>query len=243
LAALASHTSGLPNYPDNLGGPDGGIDPLSPASGYSRASLRTFLQGWAPDSGAVLYSNLGFGLLGLAVTDTLNAGNYHDALETLITGPLEMSSTWGQISAIPSDALPRVVQGHTANRGWVNGRLADIGALAGGGEIASTGHDMARLMRAVVGLDTSPLESAITIALVPLARVSSGKDIGYGVGIEHRDGGDVFTKDGFTPSYSAFMIFSRQPAVGVAILTGCGKPFPVESVTRALFEQILATQN
>lgn len=241
LHALVSHTAGLPNYPNNLGSADGGINTLSPASEYSREAFRTFLETWTPLSPEFRYSNLGFGLLGVILTDATGAASYHQAMRALVTGPLDMKDTWGQISAVPPSLLSQCAQGHYSNRGWFDGSLADMGVLAGAGEAATTGDDMAKVLRALTGVEVSPLEAAIVHTMAPLATASTGRDVGHALNIEHRVGGDVFSKDGFTQSYSAFLMFSRSPAVGVAVMTGCGKPYPVESVASGLFEQVLAT--
>lgn len=241
FARLAAHTAGLPSMPSNLPLHDGGVDPLSPAGGYTREALRQFLQGWTPAPPAYRYSNLGSGLLGVALQDTLDGGSYHAALRTLVTGPLGMEDTWGQLAALPESARARVAEGHWAEAGrWTTGRLADMGVLAGGGEVASTGNDLARLLRALAGLEAGALAPAIALALAPLAPMSATQDIGYGIVVEHRDGGDVFLKAGNTPSSGAFLAVQRAPPLGVAVLAGCGAPFPVDDVALGLFDEVRA---
>lgn len=237
--ALVSHTAGLPEYPDNLLRPDAGSSPLSPATGYSRANLLAFLSGWTPGPAGYAYSNLGSGLLGLALDDATDAGSYHAALHPLVLAPLRMNDTWGQVSAMPQAALTRVAQGHFAAMGsWRAGQLATMGVLAGGGEATSTGNDLTHFLRALAGLDATPLDEALALARRPVAPIEATQDIGYGLTIEHRDAGVVYLKAGNTPSYGAFIVVQTAPPVGVAVLAGCGQPYPVGQVALELFEAV-----
>jgi len=243
LLALTTHTAGFPSMPDNLRRlPDGGIDPSSPAGGYDRADLAAYLQGWTPLDGGYRYSNLGTGLLAIALEDSLDAGSYEGALRSLVTGPLGLEDTFGQVAALDADAGARLVEGHASRQGrWWPARPAEMGVLAGGGEALTTGADLARLLAALSGVERGPLEDAVALAFTPVVELSATQHIGYGVVVEHRDGGDVFLKAGNTPSFSAFIVAQRAPSpLGVAVVAGCGQPFPVDEVALRLFDALRA---
>lgn len=242
FAGLAAHTSGLPNMPANLPRlADGGVDPLSPAGGYSRAQLVTFLSSVTPGPQAYLYSNLGSGLLGLALTDATDAGTYDALLRAQVLSPLGMADTWGQVGAVPQADLARVAQGYAwapVLGSWRPGRLANMGVLAGGGELVTSGNDVSRLLRALAGLDETPLAAAVTLAEAPLASISPGKDIGYALVIARTDGGVSWRKDGATPSYTSLIAVQRSPALGVAVLSACSDRFGANELGLALFERL-----
>lgn len=240
--ALASHTSGLPNMPTNLPRlADGGVDPLSPAGGYSRSALVSFLSGVTLGPPSYLYSNVGSGLLGLALSDATDAGSYDGLLRAQVTGPLGMNDTWGQVAAVPSGALGRVAQGYFWAPGlttWRAGRLADMGVLAGGGEVLTTGHDIARLLAALAGLGPSTLDPAVALTETPVARLSPTKEVGYALVKETTDAGVAWLKDGETPSYTSVIAVQRTPALGVAVLSSCGGRFNANERGLNLFSRL-----
>jgi D-alanyl-D-alanine-carboxypeptidase/D-alanyl-D-alanine-endopeptidase len=244
MEALLTHHSGMPVFPANLadrngdGARDPDIDARSPATGYNRAHLRAALDAWTPPpSPTYLYSNLGVGVAGLALQDHLGVSDYHSALRRLVTDTLEMRETWGEAAAIDSDAQARVVQAYAAaGAGRAPGVLGQMGVLASAGEIVTSGADMATLLEALTGLRSTPLDAAITLATTPRASGPDGRSMGLAIEIEDRARGPVFRKGGNTSSYTAYVLWSRAPSVGVAVLTGCGGFMRVVSLAEALYE-------
>jgi CubicO group peptidase (beta-lactamase class C family) len=242
LRALLTHHAGLPAFPDNLVDRDGdgmrdpGIDPRSPASGYGRGDLRASLEGFvAPPEAPYSYSNVGIGIAGIALQDRLALTNYDATLRQLVTDDLAMRDTWGEVAAIPAEALGRLATGH-AVRGAerVPGILGQMGVLASAGEIVTTPADMARFLRAVVGLDATALAGAITRATTSLEPGPEGRMMGYAVEVETLEGITLYRKGGNTSSYGAYLIWSTEPAVGVAVLTNCGGFMRVVELAEAL---------
>ncbi len=129
LADLATHTSGLPLFPPITG------NPLDSLARYTASDLRSWLASLtlSRDPGARWeYSNVGYGLVGLALAN--KAGTTYDALlNRRIIGPLRLKDT----ALHPSgDATRRLAVGHDP-------RLApipplDLGIFAPAGALRST---------------------------------------------------------------------------------------------------------
>jgi serine-type D-Ala-D-Ala carboxypeptidase/endopeptidase len=109
LVVLSTHTSGLPRGPSNFHTKD----PTNPYADYTVEQLYQFLSTYqlTRDIGSqVEYSNLGAGLLGLALAR--RAGMDYEALvHSRITGPLGMTSTG--ITLTP-EMKARMAVGHNA---------------------------------------------------------------------------------------------------------------------------------
>ena len=135
LLDLVTQHSGLPRMPDNFKP----TDAANPYADYHAANLYAFLakHGVArPDTTEFLYSNLGFGLLGQALS--VRAGKPYPALlEEEVLKPLGMDDT--AVELTPAQHA-RFIPGHTADHrpahAW------DLDALAGAGAIRSTAPDM-----------------------------------------------------------------------------------------------------
>lgn len=237
LRDLVSHYAGFPSMPSNLQP----ADPASPAAGYTRADLRAYLEQWTPLSPRQYrYSNVGIGLLGNAIQDQLGLATFEAVVRSLVTTDLAMRDTWGNTDAIPALAASRQADGHLVKAGrWTAGKLARMGALASAGEMASTGEDMRAFLEALTGLKPTPLDAAIERALTPIGSGPTGADVGYAINVEHRASMDVYFKPGNTPSFGAFVIFSRATPAGVAVLASCGAPFPVHELGREVFDSVL----
>jgi CubicO group peptidase (beta-lactamase class C family) len=109
LLDLVTHTSGLPNFPDNLGA----RSPLNPFADYHERRLDAFLSGYRlrRSPGAVWeYSSLGAGLLGNLLARRADT-DYEVLLKNRVLNPLGMGST--AVLLLP-DQQRRLAPGHTA---------------------------------------------------------------------------------------------------------------------------------
>jgi CubicO group peptidase (beta-lactamase class C family) len=230
MDALITHHAGLPAFPANLvdrngdGRRDPGIDPRSPAAGYSRVDLRSELMAWTPPAGdAYLYSNVGIGIAGLALQDSLGLTSHHDTLRRLITDDLGMSDTFGEVSAIPDSARTRLATGHVVEGvRRVAGIPGQMGVLASAGEIVTSAEDMERWLRVLTGVESTPLAPAVARATTRLAEGPDGRGMGYAIEVEEVGGVTRYRKGGNTSSYGAYLLWSTSPPVGVAVMTNCG---------------------
>ena len=141
LVDLATQRSGLPRLPDNFTP----ADKDNPYADYGAANLYAFLlkHGVAlPANAQYLYSNLGFGLLGQALSDRAGLP-YPELLKQQVTGPLGMNDT---SIALTADQQSRFIPGHDDSHkpahAW------DLVAMAGAGAIRSTACDMLTFVQA-----------------------------------------------------------------------------------------------
>jgi CubicO group peptidase (beta-lactamase class C family) len=171
LGHLACHTSGLPRLPKGLmprgmfsSDPYAGCTEEMLLNGLERTRLRS-----VPGS-RFRYSNLGAGLLGLALAR--HAGlDYDELVQREICRPLGLADTR---VTLDGERAGRLTPGHSRfgrpRPGW---RLA---ALAGAGGLHSTVPDLLRLARATFG--DGPAEIAEAVALTratghPLSKIST----------------------------------------------------------------------
>jgi CubicO group peptidase (beta-lactamase class C family) len=153
LVDLATHTSGLPRIPNNMRPKDF----ANPYADYSAERLYQFLGAYSlpRDIGSQYeYSNLGAGLLGLALAR--RAGTSYEALiRSRICDPLGMSGT--RVSLSP-ELKARLATGHDATLAprpnW------DFDALAGAGALKSSANDLLNLLSMHLGYLESPLSAA-----------------------------------------------------------------------------------
>jgi CubicO group peptidase (beta-lactamase class C family) len=223
LEHLATHLASLPDMPTNLTGPV-----TSPGKDYSRTQLAEYLATLtlpAPPGGSYQYSNLGFGLLGLALSDTTGAGGYSSLVQTRLTGPLGMSDTGLNEPGFVAQLGARLAQGYRVSGGaLVEVGLSDMGVLEGSGEVISTGADMGMLLRAFTGLGSFPVTGAVERAVSPVAPGPAGTMAGYGLDIVSLPNGVTqYEKAGSVAGYTCFIAFRREPGVGVAILSNRGQ--------------------
>jgi serine-type D-Ala-D-Ala carboxypeptidase/endopeptidase len=120
LADLATHTSGLPYIPDNMGFDPAKAEKYSKkdiydlSSRYTEGKLYQFLSGYtlSRDIGSGWeYSNVDYGLLGKALADRTGM-DYETLVRKRITEPLQMKSTAITVSR---DMKERLGSGHDVN--------------------------------------------------------------------------------------------------------------------------------
>lgn len=234
LEHLVSHYGALPDLPDNLTG-----RPFSPGADYTREQLATFLTGLelvrAPGT-QYDYSNLGSGLLGIALADSAGVADFDALLRRDFTVGLGMGDTGTNVSDFRSRMGARLVQPYRVDgASLVEVDVADMGVLAGAGEVLATGDDMARFLRALTGLDEFPVAGAVNRALTPVGAARGSASISYALDLTTRPDGTVrYEKAGLTAGSSTFISFLRDPAVGVAVLSNRGGHSEIQGVAREL---------
>lgn len=258
LEQLITHHSGLPNFPDNIRTseryvrkPTVGVDinQLMPAKNYNKEQLISWLKSNRQASQKVfasgyLYSNLGIGMLSMALQEQYGFDDFNTMNNALITRVLKMDDT--------STNTPDFLEKHNTNQaqGYVfqQNRLqpvpySDMGILAGSGELISNVSDMTHLLRALTGLSSVPLSAAIKESKRQLAMAEKGASISYAQDIRQAsDGGAIYYKTGITAGYTAIMFWRDEPKIGLVILANRGKLRPLlpagyrlmEIVTRLL---------
>ncbi|HEX4154763.1 MAG TPA: serine hydrolase domain-containing protein [Acidobacteriaceae bacterium] len=221
LLDLSDQHSGLPRMPNNFAP----ANPANPYADYDPKLLYAFIakHGVAlPPNAPFLYSNLGVGLLGQALSNRAGV-SYPTLLHDEVTGPLHMTDT---VIAIPPALESRFIQGYDAEHhpahAW------DLDALAGAGAIRSTAADMLTFLEAQLHPDHLPaadlatpdgktLSAAIAATHVIHAEVGQGMHIA--LNWFHIDSSDTFWHNGGTGGYSAFAAFNPTNDFAIVVLS------------------------
>ncbi len=231
LVDLATQTSGLPRLPGNMKPKDF----ANPYADYTPQLLYAFLGqvSLKRSAGAkFLYSNLGMGLLGHALS--LRYGkSYEQMIADLITGPLKMNDTSIKLNA---DEKKRLAPGHDAK-----GQVAqnwDLDALAGAGALRSTAGDMLKYVHAQINPPES-MKAAIEMTHVSRADVGQGMHIGLAWLI--KADGKTTWHNGGTGGYTSYASFNEAGKSGVVVLVNAQVPLTDQIGDR--LEQVLAGEN
>jgi CubicO group peptidase (beta-lactamase class C family) len=172
-----------------------------------------------PDAG-FLYSNLGFGLLGQALS--VKEGMPYPALLKLqVTDPLGLHDT---VVTLTPEQQARFIQGHDAEHhpahAW------DLGALAGAGAIRSTAPDMLTYLEAELhheqpapgapGTPAATLDSAIGFQQELRADVSPGMRIALAWLWQAESGN--YWHNGGTGGFSSYAFFNPKGDYAAVVL-------------------------
>ena len=212
LIDLATHTSGLPRMPENFRPKD----PSRPYVDYTVDALYSFLSSYElrRDIGIkYVYSNLGFGLLGLGLAQRAGI-DYEKLVVTRICDPLGMKSTRITLS---EPLKERFAAGHSSD--LVTVPEWDIPSLAGAGALRSSANDLLTFLAAMMGYTDNPLAAAQKTALS--IRRPTGEpfmETAMGWDIDTRGGSEIISKGGGTGGYNTFIGYSPRTRVGVVAL-------------------------
>lgn len=223
LRHLATHTSGLPRLPrgmlrqsllsPNKADPYAGCTTEQVLDGLARTRLRT-----APGRG-FRYSNLGAGLLGLALAQRSGAG-YEELVAREVCAPLGLADT-----CLRSDGeqSARLAHGHTPG-----GRPVphwNFAAVPGMGGLRSTAADLVVFLRAQLAADRepdAPLSPAIALTRETSHRVNpfAWTHLGWlGHRLHTQQGGHLqIWHNGGTGGFRSFVAFDPEKRVGVVVL-------------------------
>ena len=235
LLHLATHTSGLPDGPDN-------VDPKRADNryvDYTVEKMYAFVSGYklASDPGTKYeYSTVGMGLLGQAIA--LKAGtNYESLVVDRICRPLKMDST--RITLAP-ELKSRFAQGH--NYYGYAASPKDWEAMMGGAALRSTANDMLKYLSANLGLKPSRLTPLMEKTHAPYfhagLETDNGPDTDIGLAwmIMHESGdANTIEHGGLTMGFMTFVGFDMTRRRGVVVLCN-SQDFDVPRIGRLLLE-------
>jgi beta-lactamase class C len=220
LGQLASHSSGLPNRPQEYETWHKGR--------YTWPDFVRFLNSWKASPNhepgkQYLYSDTAMVLLRIALQRRFNTP-FAALMHQRLTGPLGMSST---ALPLPRDLLGRAVQGYGPG-GRPVGRPGMEGGTfewPGSGQIYSSSRDMATLLAANLGElpGHGPIENAMAFAHQGVFKVSSRLTIGLAWQIVSAGNFNIIDKNGGLNNTSTYIGFAPQRKLGVVILVNRGK--------------------
>ena len=205
--------------PDNLPSKD----PDNKYAGYTAADLLAFLASFKPSrapGAAYDYSNVGYGLLGLALSRCDHA-DYASLLRERIVGPLDLTDTALEPT---TDMRRREAASYDVDfRPLPHWRM---GALAPAAGLRSTANDVLKFLDAALG--RTPTSLAPAFRELTSTRRPGGMDpataIALGWNIYEHDGRTVIWKNGNVGGYRAFMGYDPQAQIGIVALANMLTP-------------------
>jgi len=237
---LASHTAGLvrePAWPESV---------VGPIEDWERRMLQSIPR-TAYDSipGArYQYSNIGFGILGLALSRAADRP-FIDLVEEKIFVPLGMTGSSFIVKG--AELGPRLAQGYTVRNGTVSGEAparehAGRGYKVPNGGVYSTVADLGRFLGAIAGVRGLRIleESSRTEML----RMQTPEDPqrGYGLGLTltvDDEGNRLAAHGGSVAGYNAYMAVDPDHQVGVVLLRNyTGGRTNLGRVAQSLLEEL-----
>lgn len=224
LESLAMHTSGLPRVADNMGlFSDFSGDPYA---GYRDEQLYEFLNTHklrrSPGTEHE-YSNLGMGLLGLALCRKAGAG-YEQMVTGLVCKPLGLRDTTVTLS---DSQRVRLVQGYAIQERVGNVMIAVPSenwsfqdCTAGAGALKSTANDMLRYLKANMAAPGNELGQALQTLHTPRLKIDDVEGVGLGWFMLSVPWADepVIWHNGGTGGYRSFVGFCKKRKLGVVVL-------------------------
>ncbi len=229
LQDLATQSSGLPRMPTNFKPAD--LD--NPYADYTPALLYAFLSSYqlTRDIGAKFeYSNLGVGLLGLALSR--HAGMSYEAMvQARVLRPLGMTSTG---VAFTPEMKARLAVGHGPNLNPVPNW--DLDALAGAGALRSDANDLLTFLAANLGYVKTPLAAAMAAQISIRRPAEAGMDIAYNWFVQTKNGKAIIWHNGGTGGYRSYMGFDPDARTGVVVLANFSSPTGPDDIGRHLLD-------
>lgn len=228
LRQLASHTSGLPRgIPGAVQSVDGWYQ-LEPDRLYELlANVKLQSEPGVTEE----YSNLGFGLLGHAL-ECAAGKPFERLLQEMICEPLQLKST-----AIPVDDKLHWATGYSSGGSRLERSASVRERLAPSGGLVTSVEDLAGFLAAQLkpGVFSSDMLKQLHTETTLANGLSSGTALGWTMNWSHYVG-RFLEKNGGRNNCSAWIGFSPEYGVGVAVVTNCGGP-DVDSIGRWLLER------
>ena len=212
LKQLATHTSSLPRTPGKM----------QPDGEWTREALMKWLAQWHapyPPGSKSLYSNLGVGLLGLAI-EKHEQQPLIDVWKRQFLGPLGMSHTFFDI---PPDAANLVVQAYSPKGLPIE--QTPVGAWPAGGRLRCSGRDMGEFLTANLGerADRPFITKAMHLAQKPYFRASPKMTQGLAWQRLNLAGEFVIDKNGGLEGTSTYIGMLPDRHIGVVVMANRGK--------------------
>ena len=232
LADLATHTSGLPLRPGNLISKD----PKNKYADYTVDLLNQFLGSFEPtnDSGSHYeYSNVGYGLLGQALTRRADQG-FAELVRSRITEPLGMPNTRLDLTAEMED---RLATGYSSE--LIPVPHWDWGALESAASLRSTANDLLKLLEAFLGYKKSALAPSMRAMLEtrrPGGMPPWSTETGLAWNIFVNNGREIAWKNGNVGGFRAFLGYDLKARVGVVALVNAETAFGADDIGMHLLD-------
>jgi len=211
LLDLATHTSGLPRWPDDFP-----IQDIKEQHEYDREELYDYLAKveLSREIGSeYLYSNIGVSLLGHLLS--LQAGQrYEELLKERVLDKFEMENTCVKKCDDLRDQF-----GKPSLLGFQMNEINLSDDLAGAGEIRSSGKDMLSFLSYAMGLQDSDLKNSFDLTQKVNRQIDDQLSIGLGWHMTHEDDRITIWHNGATNGFTSFIGFDPESKQGVVVLS------------------------
>jgi CubicO group peptidase (beta-lactamase class C family) len=222
LADLATHTSGLPEFPPNFINSNGQIDPNYNATLLYQA-LSNFKLTRAPGS-QFQYSSFGMGLLGQILVLRSGGGiSYEQLVKDRILNVLGMNDT--RITLSQNEINNRFPVGHLGGKEIITPTIPPI--LADAGAFRSTAPDLLKYISANLGLIHTKLDDAIQLQhLIRHPGINANpmnytEYVGLGWRVLTNFGRETIAHTGAINGWNANVAFIPTKQIGVVALCSC----------------------
>lgn len=216
---LASHTAGLIREPDWSESVVGPIEEWE--SRILQSIPRTAFD--SIPGARYQYSNIGFGMLGLALSRAAERP-FIDLVEEKIFVPLGMTGSSFIVEG--GELEPRLAQGYAVRDGTVSGEAparehAGRGYKVPNGGVYSTVADLGRFLGAIAGVPGLRILDESSRAEMVRIQTPEDPQRGYGLGFTlaiDDDGNRLAAHGGSVAGYNAYMVVDPDHRVGVVLL-------------------------
>jgi serine-type D-Ala-D-Ala carboxypeptidase/endopeptidase len=222
LLDLATHTSGLPKYPYNIGTQQTEQNNLY--QNYTTEEERVFLANYrlrnAPFD-KYAYSHLGYDVLANALLTIYKATNYETLVAQKITQPLAMTDTR---IALTAAQLPRLVQGYSRIMEPV--KTWQFSSFQGSMGLKSSTRDLLKFVR--LQLDTPPeWAAAVTLSRQAQHKADVSKvqtALGWHRIYVLQRFPNVIVHSGITDGHRVYVAFVPETRTGVVVFSNSENP-------------------
>jgi CubicO group peptidase (beta-lactamase class C family) len=219
---LASHTAGLIREPELEGSTDG---PLEFWEDKILASIPT-TSFYAPPGESYRYSNIGFGILGYALSRVTGIP-FMELVDGSIIRPLGMHHSGFVVTPAVAEQL---ATGYMLRRdGSVNAEIPYLEHVGRGykvpnGGVYSTVGDLGRFVAGLTGAATVPVMGPEGRRLIRESQTpEDGGQYSFGFSISRREGApDLIGHGGSVAGYNAYLVFEPESGIGVVLLRNYG---------------------
>ena len=211
--SLSNHTSGLPNYPSNLGSV-AKLHPLNPYVEYDSLLLKEYLMNemtlLSTPNTKIEYSNLGYGLLGYLLELKMDK-KYEDLLQKFVFEKYKMPFSTSKRNKISN----YLVKGHDKHGEVVPNWDLNIHDAAGA--CYSSTQDLSRFVLANFSTD-----SVLNFQRQTTFSIGNGNlDLAFAWNIYREEGLTWYFHDGRTGGYRSTLTMDLEKKNAVILLVNC----------------------
>jgi CubicO group peptidase (beta-lactamase class C family) len=213
LRHLATHTSGLPRWPENCWKPK---NPANPYADLTVDDIYECLLGCSLRAAPGVqfeYSNLGMGLLGF-ILSTQAKKSYEELIREVVAKPLDMKAL---CVSITQEARKQFASGHHLQQ--VVSCWDFTPSVVGCGGLRANIQDMTKFLAANIGSTHSSLGSAMHACHEKQFSPTSGFAVGFGWMISNSNQAEIIWHSGGTGGFRNYLGFNPKTQRGVVILS------------------------